>query len=152
MEKISSEDDEPLSSVVLTPQEDARIALALLEVLQKRGENVLMDELIEAAGTDEWEVARVLDVLLSLDLVAIERQRGNSLRHSRAFAYRTGYALAKPLDLSKLSDEIAKAEESITRKVEGIKRLKKQLASSNASNEEDAALVSEYRASLTPRN
>jgi len=105
----------------------------------------LMDELIEAADADEWEVARILDVLVGLNIAAIEKQRGNTLRNSRAFAYRTGYALSRPVNLHTLSGDIAAAETSITERIHNIKALKAQLE--QGKNDTDVAFLRTFRAS-----
>ena len=135
--------DEEDDTVVQTPEFDARIALAIIDALQKRGENMLMDELIEATEADEWEVARVLDVLVSLNIAAVEKQRGNSLRNSRAFAYRNGYSLPKQVRLDTLSQDLVHLETSISEKLEGIAKLKEQLE--RVGDESDAEFLKSYR-------
>lgn len=137
-----SSDEEEFSSA-LAPELDAHITQAILDILQRRGENVLMDDLIEAAKNDEWEVSRVLDVLIGLNLVGIEKQRGNHLRNSRAFAYRTGYALPKPLKLSTLSVSLAKTERDIGNRLENVKRLRHQVEKGRADS--DGNFLRNYR-------
>jgi len=127
---MSSGDEEDWPEVEHPPEFDIRITRALIAALQKRGENVLMDELIFAAeNVDEWDVARVLDVLVGLQLAGVERQRGNPMRNSRAFTHRTGYALPREVPLETLRDAIEQQEALIAERTRSIQQLKEQLKS-----------------------
>ena len=126
-EKVVSEEEDFVEEAVLLPEFDIKVTKAIIGELQKRGENVLMDDLIEAAQVEEWEVARVLDVLVSLHIAGIERQRGNELRSSRAFAYRNGYALPKQIHLESIKDSILQQEITLDIRHSNIKKLRLQL-------------------------
>ena len=142
MSCAEEEEEEEEWSSEKSPEFDREVANSIISTLQRRGENVLMDELIEAANVEEWEVARILDVLVSLQLAGIERQRGNTLRSSRAFAYRNGYALSKPVPLDTLRDTIAEQELIMTERLANLKKLKGQLESGNS--ESDQAFLKAY--------
>jgi hypothetical protein len=144
--------DEEDTGVIQPPEFDAKVTLAIIDALQKRGSNVLMDELIDAADADEWEVARVLDVLVAMNVAAIEKQRGNTLRNSRAFAYRNGYALPKQVKLDTLSDDIAEEEATANGRLENIQKLKAQLEKGKSEGDTDflrSFRQSKQRADLT---
>lgn len=140
---MSSDEEEEWPEVEQPPEFDIKVAQALVATLQSKGENVLMDELIDAAApADEWEVTRVLDVLVGLQLAGIERQRGNTLRNSRAFAYRTGYALPKPVPLENLKESLEQQESAMEQRLSNVKRLKEQLENGNSDN--DIAFLQSY--------
>jgi len=142
MSSAEEDDDDEWSSVVQAPEFDAKVVHAILGCLQKRGSNVLMDELLEAAEVEEWDVARVLDVLVSLQLAGVERQRGNNRRSSRAFAYRSGIELPRAVPLDRLKELVAKQETMMQDRVSRIKRLKTQLETGKP--ESDRSFLKEF--------
>jgi hypothetical protein len=82
----------------------------IVEKLQLGGENVLMNHLLESKGAGERTVARILDVLFALNVAKVEDQRGREARSSRAYAYRSGYALARPMPIHEMRERVRQLE------------------------------------------
>jgi hypothetical protein len=102
----------------------------IIETLQSSGENVLMDHLVgkkKDGGPKETTVSRILDVLFQLRVAKVEELRGRENRPSRAYAYRTGYALGQPIPIHEIRKRLEGGEENGTAPLTTSKRSKSEL-------------------------
>jgi len=96
-------DDPSIPELVATAKE-------VIAKMQTAGENILMNLLVKREGPREATVARILEVLFLLDVAKVEEHRGRDARPSRAYTYRTGYALPAPVPVAEIRSRIARAK------------------------------------------